>query len=241
MASSLIAGLPSALRVFAPQRGVVTAINDLAPRLRAVTVEGPGLRALGDFTPGQQVSVLATGSWPAGGRHYSPRTFDRQAGRLELYAYLHGNGPGSALFAGLEVGDELSLWGPGGGFRLTPGPSQHVLLGDETNLGCFASMIDHAPAGTSIIGALDVVDAQHGGICQAAGLELETVVRPTDAPPEHALLRWLETRTFADDAVFYLAGRVGTIQALRVALRARGVDISRLRPKGFWAEGRAAL
>lgn len=211
----------------------ITAVNDLAPRLRRVTFEGPALRRA-SFWPGREVEFRVS---ERAFRHYTPSRFDTARGAFDVLFFLHGGGPGSSWAEHLREGQQVNVLGPGGDLALREGSTTHVLLGDETALGLFACLATAAPCR----GAIEVGHGDQGWPA-LAGTELDAVER--GAERGDALLAWLERSGLLEPTpgtTFYLAGHAGSIVRLRAALLAHRWPRGQVKTKAYWADGKRGL
>lgn len=225
--------LANALEPRFARPAVVTDIHVLAPRLRRVRFEGPALQGV-SFRPGQEIEFRVS---DRAFRHYTPASFDRDAGHLEVVFFTHGHGPGSTWSRALERGHHVNVLGPGGRFGLRDARA-HVLLGDETTLGLFACLARAARG--DLLGAVEV-DPDGRDFPQLTDLPLLPVVRT--AARGDALARWLESADLPDRSTtcIYLAGHTGSIVKLRADLRRRGWPRASIRTKPYWADGKRGL
>lgn len=211
----------------------VTQVDELAPRLRRVRVQGEALRGVA-FRPGQEVEFRVS---ERAFRHYTPASFDEKDGAMDIVFYLHGQGPGSAWAASLRSGQAVGVLGPGGSFGLQDA-ARHVLLGDETALGLFACLA-RASAGR----CSGAVEVEPGGNSWPQLVDLALPAVDRTRVRGDALLRWVDAAgpTPSGDVCFYLAGHADTILRLRQQLTARGWPRRSIRTKPYWADGKRGL
>ena len=126
--------------------------------------------------------------WPgdADGMHmpaYTIRAIDPGEGWLEVDVFLHGNGPTCRWAEEVEIGAEVGISGPGGGW-MPPGRAW-LMAGDETALPAIARILEAAP----------------DDVCGEALIMVETArdILPIKAPPGVGI-RWLH-RSAGDDLV----------------------------------------
>lgn len=237
------------MRAVPPLKGEVIAREEITPNIVRVRARGEEFKSLGPFAPGQHLDVLVHRIWPFGGRHYTPTYIDRRRGEIELIVHLYPlskdgtHGPGSAFFERLKVGERLTVWGPGGAFTLRTTPHRPVFVGDETTLASYVALNQLATERElpTPVGVISVGSSEQRHVCKQLQLPMRTVVRGHLAAHEELVLEAIRDLTFDDADVFYLAGRIGTIQAVRTFLRQEGVALSQIRPKGFWTEDSRGL
>lgn len=150
-------------------RCTVTAVEELSPRLRAVTVSG--LEGAENHGGDQAVSLvidlpdrpipadLDAASYRAmgddvrpKGSTYSIRTIDTAAGTATFWIVVHGNDP--ATVAGwattVSVGDPLVVVGPHEGIATVGEPTSFLGICDETGMAAIAATVDELPADTTV-------------------------------------------------------------------------------------------
>src|SRR4051812_18884646 len=91
-----------------------------APEFRSVT-----------WSPGSKVQIRPQRG-TTGLRTYTPISWDAEEGRLELLAYVHGDGPASAWFGQAGVGDGIELFGPRRSLDPPAAGERIVFAGDES-------------------------------------------------------------------------------------------------------------
>lgn len=232
----------------------VAAVRDVTPLMRRIRLEGAHLLRFTPLTALHVKLVLPPGDaapvWPrldAGGhlragngilRKYTIRRIDAAAGWLEVDVVRHHPpGPASAWAMAARPGDEVGLFGPGGGGIPLCGPS--LLAGDETAL----------PA---ILRALEAMPDRAG---VAALIEVAGPAEEQPAPAD-ARLRWLHRGDAAPGArlaeaviaaapgpeTYVWAGcEFAAFRAIRTALRGpMGHPRDRHLVTAYWRAGLAA-
>jgi NADPH-dependent ferric siderophore reductase len=228
-------------------------VEQVAPRLRRLTLTGPALAGL-DWLPGQHVRLqvgAASGpvDWLIGTlRTYSVWDYDGET--LELIVYDHGDsdGPGAGWARTARAGDELRLLKPEGDFTVAPA-DYHLFAGEETAQVAYGAMLRALPETARVFGCLEVdspgerLDLGQGlspnrnwelnwsyrqGRPAASAQSLVSAVSDLDLP--------------AEPGVAYLAGEARTIQLVRRHLvEERGWPRRNVRTKPFWTPGRKGL
>lgn len=215
-------------RIFA-RRAVVTHVEDVAPRLRLIRLEGHDLEGV-SFTPGQEIEVRVSGS---AFRHYTPSFFDTQRGLLELMIYLHNHGPGSRWAEQLTLGAETGILGPGGRFHLDDHLGTHLFAGDETTIALFRALTNVVRRAARVTGAIEV-DAE---LFKTEGLSFgpaEKILRD-DGDRGGAVVRWVlqNVEHVSRPISVYAAGHAGTVRSLKRALDGRKLNF---RSRIYWDE-----
>ncbi|SNZ21262.1 siderophore-interacting protein [Cohaesibacter gelatinilyticus] len=177
-------------------------------------------------------------------RSYTPVRMDVQKGQMDLLIYLHGDSPATRCVSRLKRGEMVRIYGPRRSTRLGALPSCLSIFGDETSLALMAARkaqnldfcgaeclveTDDVPSSTQMLDMLGLKDAK-----------LFQRSKDSEHLKEMALQahRWLSEKT---ERQILLTGRAHSIQFLRKALIASGIDKSRIESHAFWADGKTAL
>lgn len=175
-------------------------------------------------------------------RQLTPRSWDAEAGVLEVEFVLHGDGGVAGRYAGSgELGSVVAFGGPRGSQVLDGTPDAWFLAGDETAAAAIARFL--ADAGPDAVGVvvLEVADADHEiPLEPPAGVTVRYVHRA-----ESSLALALEEYGAADrpgqpgDAVFgFVAGESAVVKPGRELLHTRwGLDPEQTVIKGYWKRG----
>ncbi|THF65427.1 siderophore-interacting protein [Pseudothauera nasutitermitis] len=187
----------------------VTAVRDLTPRMRRITLAGERLEryaALGNLhcklllpqpgdTEPEWPTLAANGlpRMPEGDKRLDVRTYtirhiDPAAGTLDIDMVLHEpSGPGGSWAQRARPGDLVGMRGPGGlGAREA---DWYLLAGDETALPAIARILENLPAearGVALIETQD--DSGRLNLRAPAGIAVRWLLRGTHAPGTTALL-----------------------------------------------------
>jgi NADPH-dependent ferric siderophore reductase len=215
----------------------VTAVLDLTPRMRRITLHGESLLGL-MVRPAQDVELILTEtSGRRVKRRYTIRHSRPESGEIEVDALLHGHGPGSSWAASVAVGDAARFLGPRGKLELRPA-DWHLFAGDESALPAFASFLDALPASSSGIVVAEVGDASDE--LPLAATVVRWVHRSGAAAGEPTLLaaalRQLDVPGGSGRA--YLLGESRAVVALRPVVTSLGLDDDQVFVKGYWNLGR---
>lgn len=229
----------------------VTAVRDVAPRLRLVDVCGASLRGVA-WTPGDKIQVYLPSE---GMRTYTPMCWDADAGTSKLLLYVHGGPtsssgrlsrttgdktPGASWAARLRAGDRFQFFGPRGSIAFRDLGRRVVFVGDETSFAAACALRDTRVEATSVFEVDDDVASKAAlreiGLGGAATVER----RSDDGHIVDLLDRVAEALGTLPGAALTMTGKAQTIQALRAGLKSRGL----LRPgkvKAYWSVGKAGL
>ncbi len=184
---------------------------------------------------------------PDGGEHpimrsYTVRSYDREAGRIEIDFALHGRGGVAAPWAlAAKPGDTIEFRGIGGGYLPAPAAPRHLLIGDDSALPAIAVALEKLDAGSDV----DVVLIGHSehdllgedGAALADSVPGSVNVRVVDSSNE---VIELVDRSCAREGVphVFLHGEAGMVREIRRHLRAvHGLPLGALSASGYWREG----
>lgn len=157
----------------------VLACRNVTPYMRRITFSG---QDVGRFVPMNALHLniliqhpeLAEPQWPRVGknglvswehperrpalRKYTVRSLDPRAGTLDIDFVIHDDaGPGSAFAELAKPGDQVGIFGPGGG-GLTEA-QWYLFAGDETALPAIGRMLEHLPESARGKALIEVADA----------------------------------------------------------------------------------
>ncbi|MEN0068603.1 MAG: siderophore-interacting protein [Myxococcota bacterium] len=207
----------------------VAQVRGLSPRLQGVTLRGPELVGA-SFRAGDKVKINVGGGRF---RSYTPATFDPGRGELEVIAFVHGRGAGSAWAAGAKPGQHTTIFGPVPSLAGPRGDEEWAwFLGDETTVGLFRALADALPASAMVAGAVEL-DEHDAQALPALALPLDFA--PRQSVHGEALLAWLDTASVPSGrGTVWLSGHSGAIDACRKKLERRGIPPERIRAKAYW-------
>jgi NADPH-dependent ferric siderophore reductase len=124
----------------------VAGLNTLSPRMRRIVLTSPEIAGR-DWPLACDIAVVLTGP---DGREVRRRYTVRSAAgeQLVIDAVLHGQGPGSSWAQSLQVGSQVSFFGPRGELPLPPETSASWLLAltDEAGLPAIGALAEAAAA-----------------------------------------------------------------------------------------------
>jgi NADPH-dependent ferric siderophore reductase len=213
---------------------------EVTPRMRRVTVTG----ALQGFQwrPAQDlVLMLPQADGETARRHYTIRSFDPRARRLDIDFVLHGDAPAVRWARGAKPGDVLQAQGPRGRTVINPDAEWHLFTGDETCLPGIFAMIEQLPADARAFAFIEIEsDAEKQAIEPDCELRLTWLVR--DGPIERSSPRLIAA--LADFQAprgrghAYVIGETSTVRAQRQGLIAKGWDKAAISAEGYWRPGR---
>ncbi|MBT0769915.1 siderophore-interacting protein [Kineosporia sp. J2-2] len=224
----------------------VRSVEQRTPRLRQVTLSGPGLSGLA-WVPGQQVRLQVADSpaavdWLVGAlRTYSVWDYDGQDMRLIMMD--HGDGPGAAWSRTVAPGQDVMLIKPQGTFVTAPA-AYHLFAGEETAQVAFGPMLRALPDDAPVFARLET-----GGPDDQLDLgrekgDIDWVFRAgRPAASSEGLVDAVRALTLPEEpGRAYLAGEARTVQMVRRHLvQERGWPRRNVLTKPFWTPGRTGL
>lgn len=234
-ATSAKSGFGGVLRRLLMRPAMVAANDRIAGRFHLITLEGPALRDAA-WAPGQKVQIAMGSAFLT--RTYTPIDWDASAGRFRILGYAHGEGPGSAWLRSVGAGGACDVFGPRGSIDpgLAPGPL--AVFGDETSIG-----LAHAlAAGRPVTPHFEFDDPETGGaVLERLGFAHATLFERRAADAHVDRMEAALPSQATGGAGFVLTGKAGTVQRLRLGLKALGVSSSRIAAKAYWAPGKTGL
>jgi NADPH-dependent ferric siderophore reductase len=234
-----------------PRRVEVTRIQTLSPLMRRITLRGDELEGFEVTDPACYMKLIfpepgqtePERPLPDAPRPKSMRTYTPLAVRTELHEVdvdfvLHGDGPASTWAAQALTGQVLYLMGPGPGYKLPLEAPQHLLIGDDSALPAFETILARLPATVQVKLLIEVpaiteqrkltgaaiVDAEwvaRGADNRQAGQALEAALRKAGPPVAGARI--------------YLACEAAAMRRIRLLLiNELGVERTQIVGRGYW-------
>ena len=213
------------------------------PRVVRVTLGGESLADFDQPRPGGHVKAAFgwDGERPTM-RTYTPRRFDAQQRELDIEFVLHGAGVASDWAASAEVGDRLTIFGPGGRYEPQARSGVFVVVVDETAMPAAGTVIESLPAGTRIIAICEVEDpSDERPLSQTVEVAPRWLHRSTHHGEPSALLSTAVAELPPEiDADWFVACEATAVRAVRRhLLEDRGVDPERVQTRGYWRRGQS--
>lgn len=238
-----------------PRRIEVARIERLSPRMLRIGFVGPDLHDFAWRGPAGHLKLVV----PAAGEHeapmptpdgprsplmrtYTPRRFDAVAQRLDIDFVLHDHGPAGRWAMRARVGDRLAMLGPAPGYVIDPEAAWFLLIGDDTALPAFETILDELPASARAIVRVEVSDmGEARPLRSAAAVDIRWLPRGED--PRRAgegllaALREMPALPRGAGRV-YVGCEARAMRLLRAQLlEGHGVDRARLVTRGYWQLG----
>jgi NADPH-dependent ferric siderophore reductase len=234
-----------------PRRVQVSRVQVLSPAMRRITLTGAELQGFEVNDPASYMKLIfpepgqlePTRPLPDGPRATSMRTYTPLAVRpdaleVDVDFVLHGEGPASTWAAQAQVGQVLFLMGPGPGYKLDLQASKHLLIGDDSALPAFETILAGLPASAQVQVIMEVADAaEQRTLHSPAQLDVQWVVRGPDH--RHAGRALQAALRLAGppsaQARIYLACEAGAMRRIRQLLTdALGVARPQITGRGYW-------
>ena len=233
-----------------PMRQVtVQTIEQVTPRVRRIVFGGETLAGFPVPRPGAHIKLLfGAGADPkkmkSHMRTYTPRSFNPDTNELTVEFVLHGHGLASTWAAEAQVGDPLTLAGPGGGMDIPDTLKTMVMMVDESAMPAAGAVLEALPAGCTPMVVCEVEDAQ----------ELRSLSATVEADPtwlfrqeqaaspgqvlENYLPEVLSKVKDSDDVLWWIACESNAMGRMRSQLlNQKNVSKKRLVTRGYWKSG----
>jgi ferric-chelate reductase (NADPH) len=185
---------------------------------------------------------LNAGDWEM--RAYTPLSIDSSAARLQILAYLHGDGPGSSWVRAALPGHLTHILGPQQSLDLVGLSQAAVFFGDETSFAAAKTLQSHLSphhATRFVFEISSTVQAQ----AVADRLQLRDAQYFERRPDDAHILLVTDAIQNALAAIatphLVLTGNGRSIQAIRACLRTRNSGVINYRVKAYWAPGKTGL
>jgi NADPH-dependent ferric siderophore reductase len=172
-------------------------------------------------------------------RTYTPRSFDRATGELEVQFVLHGDGPASEWAARAKPGDRLAMSGPGGRFSFDPSTTCWWVAGDESAIPAIGTLLDAMPTTANaevhleVDGADDEIDFE-----SKASLEVFWHHRQPANEPGAELNQAVRAADMGTDTRAWVACEATAVRPIRRnLLDDRGLPPYSIVTRGYWRLG----
>lgn len=218
----------------------VTEVRRLASAYLAIEFACDDLADFVSLSEDDHVKLFFAGEPEADGkppmRDYTPRAWDKAAGRFTIEFALHDDpGPATAWAMAAKPGDRLDIGGPRGSMMVGHGHDWYWLIGDEAALPAIGRFLEERP--DAQIHAMIAADPIP--LAASANHSVQWVQRPADQATDPAPLRdAIADRAFpSGDGFIWIAAEAGVATALREHVEASGHPSEWLKAKGYWTAG----
>src|SRR5665213_1513868 len=140
----------------------VQRVQRLTARMIRVVFGGPALAGFNWNGPAAHIKLILGSDTPevrAPSRTYTPRHFDPATHELTVDFVLHGEGPASAWAAQAQVGQPMTIAGPGRCYAIDAQAQWLLIAGDESAIPAVATILEAVPDGVRTEVLLEVNDA----------------------------------------------------------------------------------
>jgi NADPH-dependent ferric siderophore reductase len=206
----------------------VASVVELAPTLRAITLEGAGLRDIA-WTAGDKIQVLLSS---LDVRTYTPVAW--ADGTTKLVVYDHGDSPGASWSRRAKPGDPCRFVGPQRSLQRRAGKPA-VVFGDETSIGVVAALATEP----NLTAVLEVSSPAHVAAAFAALGTKATIACVVRTAGDAHLAECARTLAEQRGAELMLTGRAQSIRVVQATLKASGVRSHA--NKAYWSVGKTGL
>jgi ferric-chelate reductase (NADPH) len=225
-------------RVLAQAR--VDDLDVISDQFRLITLSSEKFKGA-TMQPAAKVRLNA-GNWDM--RAYTPLSLDAMSGRVQILAYLHGEGPGSMWARSAVPGALTHIMGLQPSLDLVELARPAVFFGDETSLAAAKTLQAHLSPGSA---TRFIFELSKSGEAQAVAdrLELNDVQYYERQTGDVHIPQVTEAiqRALADVGTphLVLTGNGRSIQAIRTNLRSNYSGVIDYRVKAYWAPGKLGL
>ncbi len=218
--------------------GEVTAIREVSPSMRRVTIAGRGLAGFDVSAPGQWIKLFVDDS-PRGGRAMTVRDWriDRLELDIDIASHPTSDGLVGRWLQSAASGSRVRLAGPRSTFRHLPGHKLH-LFGDETALPAISAIVEHLPSGAEAFACIEI--RRPDAVLEAASMADVTwrwLVCGTETPGAGLLrcCRELGCASGSDQA--FVGCEATAAREIRQLLQAAGFAPGTAHVSGYWKAG----
>lgn len=220
----------------------VARVDRPVPSVVSVTLHGDSLSAFTEPKPGGHVKIVFDqgDGGRATMRTYTPRRVDRDRCELDIEFVLHGDGVAARWAAGAQIGDQLTVMGPGGHYQPSAPSGTFVIAVDDTAIPAAGTVIEALSSGVDIIALCEVTDADdERALSPTRELDVAWLHRaPSDAEPGALLHTAVAALPVDLDADWFVACEAGAMRRIRSHLRdGRQIAPERLHTRGYWRRG----
>ena len=231
----------------------VQSIEQVTPRVRRIVLGGETLAGFNVSRPGAHIKLLfdtALGK-PADPkkmrsqmRTYTPRHFNPDSQELTVEFVLHGPGPASTWAAQTQVGELLTVAGPGGGMDIPDTLKTIVMLVDESAIPAAGTVLESLPESCTPIIICEVEDArEQRSLSPSIEVAPTWLFRQPQAASPGVLLKKYLPNVLAsvkdyDDLFWWVACESNAMREIRAhLLEQQGFNKKQLVSRGYWKLG----
>lgn len=224
-----------------PRKVFVSAIEELTPNIRRISFVGDDLN---DFPEGQEsgyVKLLLEQDGVEVRRSYTIRKFDGLSKTLDLDFVRHADGgPASSWAEQAEIGQQISLVGPGAKKLVDFSADWFLLAGDMTALPAISANIEQLPANAKGYVAIEIIsEDDKQALSLPEGMELHWVINPHANREAFPLFEKIKEFEFLQGKPsMWVAGEFHTSRAIRRYLKLeKGIQRDEIYASSYWHLG----
>lgn len=222
---------------------VVVGARDLTPRMRRVSLTVEGHEVFEPKAGQDLVMMLPDGAGGLGRRHYTIRSYDPAARRVEVDFVLHSRtSPGGRFALEAAPGQQIAAFGPRGRNVIQPGADWRLFVGDETAVPPILAMLETLPAGARAHAIIEIAEeADRQPVRSAADVSVDWISRggaPAEPMSQALIQRLADWPLPPGRGHVYVLGETSTIRRQRHDLLARGLEKDQIFGEGYWRPGR---
>lgn len=217
---------------------VVTAREQLSPRMLRLTLGGDDLVATVHDTPGAWIKLFIDelDGFGEHGRAYTVRSFDPMRDEITIDVFRHGAGTVARWAHESRIGTRARIGGPRASGAPTSAATALTLFGDETALPAIAAILEREHSGRTIAATIELGDDRdRQDIALPRGAAITWLTRGNGERPGTQLLAAAEQAAFPRTAGVWFAGEAASAHWFRHRLQA--LDIAQLHVQGYWRSG----
>lgn len=178
-------------------------------------------------------------------RNYTIRSFDLQAGTVDVDILVHGGpGLGEHWAANVQPGAPIYLWGPRVAYNPFPNAEFHLLFCDECGVPAAAAILDSLPADARGYLVAEVKDSTAIPPMPARdGVAIEWITSGESEPGETSRLLDAVARLPVPDALVYAWGGGEMLAMKQIGRHLRktwGLKTGSISATGYWRAGVSA-
>lgn len=229
-----------------PRHAAVVRREELTPNMVRLVLGGEELAGMevGEFTDHYVKLLFPDPDSPRPPtRTYTVRDFDAERRELTLDFVVHGDeGLAGPWAANAQVGDEIGLLGPGGGYAPAEDVDWHLFVGDESALPAIAVSLERIPADRPALVLIEIEnDRERQQLPGSERVDVRWIDRSaSELPPGEELTRTVAAADFpAGEYDAFVHGDAGFVRDIRRHLRGdRALPTHRISASGYWKRGR---
>lgn len=223
----------------------VASAERLTPRMQRITFESPELADFASDAPDDHIKLIVPDAAAPEGkamRDYTPRAFDRAAGRLVVDFALHDAGPATLWAMQAKPGDQVQIGGPRGSAVVPDDFDHYLLIGDGTALPAIGRRLEELRAGVPVTTVVVLDGPEDKQAIETATAWTPLWVFRDGRGDDAALVRaaLADWRAPAGDGFVFIGAEARVARQLRdFVTNDLGMRKEWIRAAGYWIAGEA--